>query len=330
MQVVVVDECFMLGAPKFKGLLKVMSAARERNPALQLILAGDPDQLDPIEADPIQSTDEFRECTFLYLEKILRQTGEDSAFRDTIGVLASGVPTPASVVDFIWKLRSPHPAASDTGFSLYTACTQNTVQQYNRKEMAKLAEPETSYQCVDSGDHALLAGSGTNLLASVELRAGAQVMLVYNVDTSAGLVNGKIGRVTSLTSSAATVEFSGGREVEIQRITQEVVDSFTGEVLASRNQLPLVPAWAITVHKVQSLTLTEPYYIDFRDAFGELEQKRASLYTAISRASRADLISLALTFKTKKQLETMLNAGRKERRDLRALFQERNILQRDM
>ncbi|KAG2450005.1 hypothetical protein HYH02_000109 [Chlamydomonas schloesseri] len=143
----------------------------------------------------------------------------------------------------------------------------------------------------------------------VQLKVGAQVMLVWNVDTEAGLVNGSRGVIERFEAAADSdiskvVAKSGGSDLvdcgpELREWFKEnaqvpVVRFTTGSVApvlpvaftsnvpgygaCVRVQVPLKLAWAITVHKSQGMTL-DKVVVNLRDFFGH-----GMLYTALSRS----------------------------------------------
>ena len=125
----------------------------------------------------------------------------------------------------------------------------------------------------------------------LQLKRGAQVMLLKNLDVAKGLSNGTRGVVVGFRPPAAAelreasgsggggesklaqgsarefpvVRFmltgstaSGGSKTEERLVTPE---SWTieqgGKVVARRGQLPLKLAWAITIHKSQGMTISK-------------------------------------------------------------------------
>ncbi|MDD6210237.1 MAG: AAA family ATPase [Bacteroidales bacterium] len=135
----------------------------------------------------------------------------------------------------------------------------------------------------------------------LELKEGAQVMFVRN-DSSPEkrFFNGKIGRIVHLSSEKVEVlcenEFA---PIVVERAewdnTKYVVDDVTKEitqtVIGSFSQIPLKPAWAITVHKSQGLTF-DKVIIDINAAFAH-----GQVYVALSRCRTLEGLVLTSPFK---------------------------------
>lgn len=101
-----------------------------------------------------------------------------------------------------------------------------------------------------------LAPSVTNAAAAkgeLVLKAGAQVMLLCNLDTARGLVNGSRGVVLRFVSGLPVVKFARGEEVTVERYTWEHALEDVGCIYY--RQVPLQLAWAVTIHKAQGLSL---------------------------------------------------------------------------
>jgi ATP-dependent DNA helicase PIF1 len=101
------------------------------------------------------------------------------------------------------------------------------------------------------------ASTWTNAAARLTLKVDAQVVLLKNLDVGAGLVNGARGVVTGFSTHSAyseagipVVRFVCGITMPISytKWTLAKADHPT-VVVATRFQVPLDLAWAITIHK---------------------------------------------------------------------------------
>lgn len=151
---------------------------------------------------------------------------------------------------------------------------------------------------------------------TITLKKGAQVMLIKNVDDS--LVNGSLGRVIGFMDETTFDRYHAedsmmngtdpGQSLEERAISRVITTSkqypvvrFTiqdgtsrdllcqpeswkvelpnGEVQASRLQVPLILAWALSIHKAQGQTL-ERVKVDLGKVF-----EKGQAYVALSRAT---------------------------------------------
>lgn len=159
---------------------------------------------------------------------------------------------------------------------------------------------------------------------TLELKRGAQVMLIKNLDDT--LVNGSLGTVLGFSTESA-FDISGGvvsnddvhEDGEVSAAIKKRIAAFgreldktpglekkwplvqfhavdgssrtmlcisepwkvetpTGEVQASREQLPLILAWALSIHKAQGQTLAR-VKVDLGKVF-----EKGQAYVALSRA----------------------------------------------
>lgn len=206
--------------------------------------------------------------------------------------------------------------------------TRNEVDNSNQRRLRELPGEPQRYEALDSGDPAIREKLLSNMMApkSLELKKGAQVMLIKNLDDT--LVNGSLGTVIGFSTESAFEISNGAFEDEggfgnnavdplvkkrLAAFSRELdkgtgadkrkyplvqfhsvdgsarimlcvpepwkVETPTGEVQASREQLPLILAWALSIHKAQGQTL-ERVKVDLGRVF-----EKGQAYVALSRAT---------------------------------------------
>ncbi|KAF8213487.1 hypothetical protein K438DRAFT_1096609 [Mycena galopus ATCC 62051] len=183
---------------------------------------------------------------------------------------------------------------------------RDEVERVNNKRMDQLPGGCETYEALDvpgrnSKDEPVTRDQMEKLLdrlvvpKSVKLKVGAQVMLVKNL-VQGRLVNGSLGQVVGFSTAADAilhhveianpvenkpqkqnqpplpgaqlwplVKFTSGEEVLM--IPQEfTVNNADGGMEACRIQIPLILAWALSVHKSQGQTL-ERVKVDLKNTF---------------------------------------------------------------
>jgi len=133
------------------------------------------------------------------------------------------------------------------------------------------------------------------------LKVGAQVMLIANINVEAGLVNGRLGIVTKFLEAHIDIIEKDNKKVPVQIPEKVCVRFKNGQNVeisshewklenyesVSRNQIPLILAYAITIHKSQGATL-DSAYIDIGSSVFEYGQA----YVALSRVKSLDALYL--------------------------------------
>jgi ATP-dependent DNA helicase PIF1 len=127
-------------------------------------------------------------------------------------------------------------------------------------------------------------------LHKLEVRIGAQVMLLKNMTSS--LVNGSTGIITEFSGDGMfpVVQFGNGIKVTIGLETWE---SEGISPRLSRTQVPLILAWAVTIHKSQGQTI-DYAIIDLKFVF-----VLGQIYVGLSRVPRIEGLQV-LNFKPEK------------------------------
>ena len=171
--------------------------------------------------------------------------------------------------------------------------TNAIADKYNKRGLESLENKILEYDCVTKGQFKENRAPAPALL---KLKKGARVMAVKN-DPQKRWVNGSLGTITDLSTEAVYVKFdSGGAVRRIEPAKWEAISYKWNEVdqmmeetaTATFQQIPLILAWAVTIHKAQGLTLE-----DVRIDLGNGAFASGQAYVALSRART--LAGLSLT-----------------------------------
>lgn len=123
----------------------------------------------------------------------------------------------------------------------------------------------------------------------LQLKVGAQVMLLANLETAGGLCNGSMGIVRDFSEENNTVypvvHFpSANRTILIRHHEWKWEEN--GREVASRSQIPLLLAWAMSIHKSQGQTI-ERLRIDLGKSF-----ECGMSYVALSRGVSLETVQV--------------------------------------
>jgi ATP-dependent DNA helicase PIF1 len=122
---------------------------------------------------------------------------------------------------------------------------------------------------------------------SLSLKIGAEVMCLANIDLESDcqIVNGSLGVIRGWNLDGyPRVEYRNGRILTMvpHVISSDIVDGL------SIKQVPLTPAWAITTHKSQGITLDEAIIDAGSDNF-----EYGQIYVALSRVKTLEGLYLS-------------------------------------
>lgn len=175
------------------------------------------------------------------------------------------------------------PPATDEPWLTITT-TNDAAKQANVKMLAAIPTEARWFDAILTGQFNVSEAPTDDHL---ELKVGASVIFVRN-NPQKGWVNGTMGKVTSL--KPLKVAFKGREEEVEPEIWEKIVYEYdekkrklTRNVAGTFSQIPLKHAAAMTIHRVQGLTL-ERVVIDLnRGAFAS-----GQTYVAVSRATKLD------------------------------------------
>ncbi|XP_053785089.1 ATP-dependent DNA helicase PIF1 [Desmodus rotundus] len=262
-QRLVIDEISMVEADLFDKLESVARAVRQQNKpfgGIQLIICGDFLQLPPVTkgSQPPQfcfQAKSWKRCVPVTLEltKVWRQA--DQTFISLLQAVRLG--RCSDEVTRQLQATATHQVGRD-GIVATRLCThQDDVALTNERRLQELPGKVHSFEAIDSDpEQARTLDIQCPVSKLLQLKLGAQVMLVKNLAVSRGLVNGARGVVVGFETEGRglpQVRFLCGI-TEVIRADRWTVQA-TGGQLLSRRQLPLQLAWAISIHKSQGMSL---------------------------------------------------------------------------
>lgn len=175
----------------------------------------------------------------------------------------------AADIDLLATRRSAKPPPS----VIWLFCHSFRAKDKNEEELRRLPGPDIIYRAQDkvevtyltlSAAHKLL-DEGLRMVRVLTLRLGAMVIVPSSCLSSQGVPSGARGVVVCFfwvgCMQYPTVRFElptgGFVTVDVTPVVGKVVALDGIEVAASRKQLPLVLAWALTIHGAQGWTLPE-------------------------------------------------------------------------
>tara|TARA_B100001093_G_scaffold361576_1_gene346304 strand:- start:34 stop:1353 length:1320 start_codon:yes stop_codon:yes gene_type:complete len=301
-ELLVIDEVSML-SEKLLIILDTIAKIIKKNTkpfgGIQIIFAGDFHQLPPIgdeddltsanfcfESDlwnilfPLKNQIElktiFRQKDPIY-KKILQEIRDGKIHKSSINKLNQYIRIPPADMEIkppilLAKRKNVDIINSTELRKLTTNSTEFKIEEYKEKE-----EQENNYFTSQDKNHELNYLKN-NILAEEKLilKIGAQVMCIANIDIEGtnAIVNGSQGVILDIKDGYPIVKFKNG---EIRTIKEHLWKS---EIIPGIGikQIPLILAWAITIHKAQGLTL-ETAMIDVGKNIFECGQT----YVALSR-----------------------------------------------
>ena len=170
--------------------------------------------------------------------------------------------------------------------------TNAIAERYNRQGLEELTNAPLQYDCVTKGR---FNANRAPAPMQITLKKGARVMAVKN-DPLKRWVNGSLGTIVDLGPKEVYVRFDGdtsSRKIEAatwESITykwNEIEQKMEEDTTATFEQMPLILAWAVTIHKAQGLTLDDVRIDLGRGAFAP-----GQAYVALSRARTIEGLSL--------------------------------------
>lgn len=307
MKMLIIDEISMVRADMFECVDKFLriNTGKPDKPfgGVQIVVIGDLYQLPPVVIGSQKkffeevysspfffSTEAFDKGGFkkFELNKVFRQ--KDPTFVSALNAIREGVPQDNHIDLLNQAVIEDEPENFDEYVHLVT--TNKMAKEINDNRMEQLPSSPVTYTGTMWGTFKEKDAS-TDL--ELTLKSGAQVMLLNN-DKERKWVNGDVVKVLETNLDSILVEFDDSTVQTVESHSWETVkfifDEEEQKIIPKKvggfSQIPVKPAWAMTIHKAQGKTF-EKVFIDLgAGAFAE-----GQTYVALSRCKTLEGLKLA-------------------------------------
>ena len=287
---IIIDEVGMLRADMLDMIdLRLKKARGNKKPfgGVQMVLVGDPFQLEPIVS---KNEEEHFYCTYktpfffgaecwkgfesITLTKVFRQENEDHI--KALNTVRAKEDSYEEALKYILSVSTTSPNPS----SVYLCATKAAAKKINDVQYNKLKSEEKVFRGYMDG--AMKWDSGLPVEEVISLRIGTKVLIAANGDT---YKNGDTGVVKDLLDGLVVVTLDRNKEDVVVSITewetykyQNVNGNLHKEIDKTYYQIPVRLGWAITIHASQGMTLD---HVALDVGYGCFSH--GQLYVALSR-----------------------------------------------
>lgn len=312
-KILAIDEISMLQGRILDYTNAVLKRIRESNKpfgGIQVLFFGDYFQLPPVGKDADNKKDFCFNCDAwkelapepVVLKDVLRQA--DKCFSDALNKVRvdeadarhlrlfyeRDIPYHDPVPDDVLQIFATNDQADAHNRNCFEALT-GKIHAFKAQDFFYTYTPEgrqSVHKLCDLKEHALATAMAElkdfndqcKAPEKLELKVGARVMLLRNLDVAQGLANGSCGTVQHLTNNAIRVRFDNGASRIIEMEDFEYIKA--GQTRIMRKQFPLRLAYGITIHKSQGMTY-DRLMVDFGRIFDY-----GQAYVALSRTRTLD------------------------------------------
>ena len=271
----VIDEASMVGATLFGHIVAFVERSHKTIP---IYLVGDWRQLPPVQDEPIWKHPKFWPNV---KQVTIREMSYRCAHSEMLARLARGTLLPHDYAKLKSRVISTLPPASSDTICLYfkrisaRVRTVEAAQYHGSGPLYTFKADDREKITEDEED--------MPIPQCVQLRDGHRVVLKRTLDQKMGLVNGALGTVTRIWGDHTD---GTGEHVEVL-FKNDIKIMIYPTPFGARTQIPLVPAYAMTIHSAQGLTLESAVHVDL-----EGMQDPALAYVAFSRVRTPDMLTI--------------------------------------
>lgn len=289
--ILIIDEISMLSADMFETIEYILRMVKKNNKifgGIQIVLSGDFLQLQPIFKESqnkklLFESNIFKKFKIIIMKKNFRQN--NCKFYDILNEIRFGNIKDDSLEYLNKRIINKKDSHVNLENSIYLVATIKESTQINNKNLenntndSKIFNAKFKIKKESEQDFGKIVLNDLKNqfrqknIESITLKKNCKVMLLKNIDVESGIVNGSIGFIKDFINDKILVEFDkktisiGEMEWELN-INNTIVTAF---------QIPLIPAYAINIHKSMGLTLNTTI-LDISKVFCE-----SQIYVALSR-----------------------------------------------
>ena len=307
MDILILDEISMLSANLFEKINTILQNIRKSKllwGGIQIIFTGDFAQLEVVFnsneniyknqdkrllfESPLFNS-EFKKNDNVVILNVNHRQSKDDIFIQLLSRIRNNTYTPHDIELLNKYKRLPDNISNH----VHLVCTNKKAEVINNQQLSKLNEKDYIYTTNVKSSTKIINEELSNLLIKeleyqfkqkgllkLILKKGARVMLVKNLDISLGLVNGSIGTIIRFDGEYPVVLFDNYSKPLL--ITPSTWDIEIDNCKATSEQLPLILAYALNIHKAQGTTMSSAI-MDLENAFCN-----HMVYTALSRLKTLD------------------------------------------
>jgi len=289
--VLVIDEISMVSAELLAKAETIVAATRQRRDepwgGVQLVVSGDFAQLRPVpdrrrafgqERPPPQlafyAVRAWRDANIvMYQLRVLHRQSADAAYGELLNRIRFASVTADDINVLRSRIITREQARALESSAVFLFARNADVDEYNRSRLESfdagtthVYRATTSITVRDKAKQPAatiretakkFVAESMRTLPELELRVGARVMLLANLDVANGLANGCTGTVLEFDDETGEPLVDFDNRPSAPRHIGPYTWRFEGELewKGTYEQLPLVLAWATSIHKSQGLTL---------------------------------------------------------------------------
>ena len=256
-----------------------------------ILLFGDPAQLPPVSNTDIFNTKLWLDFSVMQLKEIVR--AKDPALSSVLLKIREGNVDEQVTTLLKSRLRQVNIASVDLTRTVIICSRRKEVDELNIECLKQISGTSCEYVAIDTdtngqplreADKQRLSRTAMRLADVITLKIGCRIVLRRNLHIREGWVNGAMCEVLALTPNCILVSKIGSsnEKYPIPRTKQRIeIKGASYSIL--RSQFPVQLAYAVTVHRVQGLTVDKAIVTLNHNFFAS-----GQAYVALSRVRTLD------------------------------------------